>query len=302
MTIRALIAGAGSIGNRHRDVLAELGCDVATVSRRGAAEFASLTEGVARFRPTYVVIATETGNHHDLLCELAAAGFDGTVMVEKPLFERVRDMPANRFAGCFVAYNLRFHPVLVALRDRVSREQVLFCRCEVGQHLSSWRPGRDHRSTYSARAGEGGVLRDLSHEIDYVSWLFGAATAVTALVSSSGALGIASDDSAAILMKLDRCPSAQVGLDYHQRPATRTVTAVTADHTYRADLVAQTLLCDGEPIAVGAVPVDRNHTYRAMHQAALAGSGPTTLDEGLATMRVIEAAEAASRELCWRTP
>ncbi len=33
--------------------------------------------------------------------------------------------------------------------------------------LPDWRPDRDYRESYSARLDEGGVLRDLVHEIDY---------------------------------------------------------------------------------------------------------------------------------------
>ena len=39
--------------------------------------------------------------------------------------------------------------------------------------LPDWRPGRDYRESYSARADEGGALRDLVPELDYATALLG---------------------------------------------------------------------------------------------------------------------------------
>ena len=46
-------------------------------------------------------------------------------------------------------------------------------RVECQSWLPYWRPERDYRESYSARADEGGVLRDLVHELDYAIWAFG---------------------------------------------------------------------------------------------------------------------------------
>ena len=75
------------------------------------------------------------------------------------------------------AYNLRFLPSLQAYRERIQFGvigKVLSVRCEIGQYLPSWRPGSDYRQAVSAsRALGGGALLELSHEIDYLRWIFG---------------------------------------------------------------------------------------------------------------------------------
>tara|TARA_B100000123_G_C25719340_1_gene423710 strand:+ start:840 stop:1397 length:558 start_codon:yes stop_codon:yes gene_type:complete len=49
----------------------------------------------------------------------------------------------------------------------------------VGQHLSLWRKGKDYLETVSAKESlGGGVLRELSHELDYITWIFGKFDAV----------------------------------------------------------------------------------------------------------------------------
>ena len=49
-----------------------------------------------------------------------------------------------------------------------------FAEIEVGQYLPAWSPLSDYRESYSARKERGGgAASDLSHEIDYMRYLFG---------------------------------------------------------------------------------------------------------------------------------
>ena len=69
-------------------------------------------------------------------------------------------------------------------------------------NLTDWRPGMDYRQSVSAnRKLGGGVLLELSHEIDYASWFFGPLEVVTAHVESSGFLDAAVEDIANLQMK-----------------------------------------------------------------------------------------------------
>ncbi|MCK6499789.1 MAG: Gfo/Idh/MocA family oxidoreductase, partial [Nitrospira sp.] len=184
--MKALVVGYGSIGQRHARVLDELGCEVAVVSRRPVEyprRYDSLATALSGWRPGYVVIASRTNEHFDDLSALITADFAGRVLVEKPLFDVARQMPSNRFSHLAVAYNMRFHPLIMKLRDFLGQQKRLVAaHIYVGQYLPQWRPSTDYRSSYSAsRDLGGGVLRDLSHEIDYALWLFGSWRHLTAL-------------------------------------------------------------------------------------------------------------------------
>lgn len=303
MTGRALVIGAGSIGVRHREILEQIGLKVETVSRRGSAEFVSVPEALASAHPDYVVVANETAAHQAGLAELDQSGFAGIVMVEKPVLHHTVPAMSYGFGALVVGYNLRFHPIIQAIRELLGSDEILAVRAEVGQHLDSWRPGRDHRQSYSAsRAAGGGVLRDLSHEIDYIRWLFGRTTCLTAQIQSTQTLGIETDDICAILMRCQNCPSVAVSLDYLRRPASRTLVVITTQHTFRADLIGQNLSQDGAAVTLPPAG-HRNSTYEAMHRAALAGSKQVcTFAEGLEVVSVIEAAERASQTCSWVTP
>jgi predicted dehydrogenase len=72
-------------------------------------------------------------------------------------------------------YNLRFSYSLKRFNELIKKKivgKILSVRCEVGQYLPDWRPNKDFRKTVSAnkRLG-GGVLLELSHEIDYLRWI-----------------------------------------------------------------------------------------------------------------------------------
>lgn len=294
----AIVVGLGSIGTRHARVLGELGLAVATVSRRGGGDHRSIGEALSRGRVDYAVIATETARHVDALRELAAAGFGGTVLVEKPMLAKPEPLPAFPFARLFVAYNLRFHPVMAALAERLRGRSAITVSAHVGQDIRDWRPGRDHRATASSTiAAGGGVLRDLSHELDYLLWLFGPWQRVAALGGASGARDLEVDDHLALLMEMARAQVVQVHLDYLDRAGLRRIRINLADETIEADLVGGSLIVNGL-----ATPYanERDTSYRAMHQAALSGNGPVcSATEGLAVVDLIDASERALHSKSW---
>jgi len=305
MTAPALVVGMGSIGQRHARLLGALGLEVAAVSGQPAiAErcYRSLDQALKRETPRYVVIANETAKHHATLSSLAESGFTGTVLVEKPFFDRPSPIPANRFAGLFVGYNLRFHPLLRELRRLLAEEPAVSAQIYVGQYLPTWRPQRDYRATSSAsRAAGGGALRDLSHELDYMMWLFGRCRHVAALGGRFGALEIDSDDTQALLLSFERCPVATAQLNYLDRDGAREVVINTASRTIRADLRRSSLHI-GE--SERQFPNERDATYLAQHRCVLGDSRELlcTAEQGVAVTTLVAAIEEANMRHAWVTP
>lgn len=300
--MRSLVIGYGSIGSRHARILEELGCPVAVVSRREvpvAPRFADLGQAVREFRPEYAVVADDTARHAQTIAALRESGFRGKLLVEKPLFHKVLDCSRDGFAEAFVAYNLRFHPLTRRLRALLAREKVLSVQAYVGQYLPLWRPGRDYRGIYSAdREAGGGVLRDLSHELDLLNWLLGGWRRLTALGGHLSGLEIDSDDTFGIMMQTGNCPVVTLQMNYLDRVGRRRIIVNGEERTFEADFVAGRLMVNGDCEEFG---VERDHTYREMHQALLEGrSGELcSLAEGLDVVRMIDAAERAVEEERW---
>jgi predicted dehydrogenase len=302
--MKALVVGYGSIGQRHVQVLEELGCTTAVVSRRSGIGHApcydSLPAALRAWQPEYVVIANETSEHHGAVAALAEAGFTGRVLIEKPAFDTLRAVPTTRFSHTAVAYNLRQHPLAQALARELKGHTPIEASLHVGQWLPSWRqsdPG--YRSYSNSREQGGGALRDLSHELDLALYFFGPWRRLSALGGHFSTLEGDSDDSYAITMSTARCPSVRVSMNYLDRPARRQIVVNTDAHTYCADLIRGTLEKDGLRIAEHAV--ERNYTYREQHRAMIGGRTEAlcSLEDGLAVMEIIAAAERSSANYVW---
>ena len=215
------------------------------------------------------------------------------------LFHKSFKIPKNKFKNIFVAYQFRFHPVIQKLHAILKDEKVLSVQSYVGQYLPSWRPQKDYRKTYSAIAAEGGgVLRDLSHELDYLSWIFGSWDRLTALGGHHSHLEISSDDVYAIMLVTRRCPVVTVQLNYLDRVTRRTILINTDHYSVEADLVSGTITINKE---VEKIEVGYDQTYGAMHEAALKGDHTflCSLKEGMEVMGIIQAAEQSVKQKGW---
>ncbi len=301
--MKTLVVGYGSIGQRHTRLLEELGCETAVVSARDGIyprRYATLQAGVDAWRPDYVVIANETSAHFGALKTLCDLGFNGRVLVEKPLFDAAQLPPAGRFAHAAVAYNFRCHPLIIRLERELDGARVFDAHLHVGQWLPDWRPGRDYRASYSARrAAGGGVLRDLSHEIDLALHFFGPWKMLTARGGHFSTLEIDSEDSFSVLLDTSGAPAVQITLNYLDRPGRRSAVINTDKGMLHLDLVRGLLQKDGRMLA--EQPVDRDHTYREQHRLMIDGPADKlcTLAEGAAVVELIEAAERANASATW---
>ena len=141
-------------------------------------------------------------------------------------------------------------------------------------------------------------MRDLSHELDYLLWLFGPWKRLAARGGNFAALGIDSDELWALMVECERCPVATIGLSYLDRPARREIHVTTDAGSAHLDFLAGTLATvDGSLSKV----VVADELYRAEHECALAGGGSPlcSYDEGLAVVDMIAAAERAAAQSVW---
>ena len=301
--MKALVIGYGSIGKRHVRLLTELGCQVAVVSRRSIdfiPRYSDLTQALSDWQPEYVVVANRTSEHHQTIESLVQLGFQGRLLVEKPLFDRPSALSRLSFSLTAVAYNFRCHPLLMKLKSLLDDSaQLVTANIHVGSYLPVWRSNTDYRQGYSAKKTQGGgVLRDLSHELDYTLWLFGPWQWLTATGGHLSSLEIDSDDAYTLLMETQRCPLVSIHMNYLDRIPRREILVNTDQHTVRVDLINNTIAIDG---VVESVTVERNETYHAEHQAMLTGNaaGLCTLEEAMETLITIKAAERAAVSHTW---
>lgn len=302
---RALIVGAGSVGTRHGEVLSNLGCEVAFVTSRSDLAhptFAELESGLSALEPDYVVVANETARHAKTVEKLVAIGYSGRVLVEKPLSTALAIVDGSPFSAFGVGYNLRFHPLITALAVVTRDAPILTVEVYAGQHLSTWRPHRPVSEQYSSVAARGGgVLRDLSHELDYLDLLFGHCTGVFARGGRLGEVTVDSDDAWGIVARFERAAIVTVQLNYLDTQTRRRVVVNTGNSTIEADFVGSTLRIDGE---ITLIEADRNASYSAMHTAMLGerGGTVTTAADAARTDALVATIERSAAEQIWIEP
>ena len=303
-TKTVLVSGFGSIGQRHVRILREMGQKVHVFSRRKLPEeeyYQNLEAALSEVHPEYVVIANETSEHESTLKKVLSFGVP-KILVEKPLFSTtVENLPENPKSQVSIAYNLRFHPMLQSLFSEIKGQSVLSVQVYVGQYLPDWRPQQDYRKSYSvSRAQGGGVLRDLSHELDYLNWFFGPWQAISALGGHYSSLAGDSDDVFCLLLKMERCPAVSLQMNYLDRYGRREVLINTDKHTYRLDLMKKEYKKDQEPATLFSI--ERDETYRAQHTDMLKNHGKLccSLPEGLDVLRMIDAAEKSAKAESWQ--
>ncbi len=300
--MNCLIIGYGSIGARHASILSETGHIVHVVSKRDIKDFPCYKSIKAALQSRdfeYVVISNETYNHYNSFIELNGLGYSGKLLIEKPVFSQPCLLPQLGHENVFIAYNLRFHPVIQKLHEFLNGKEIYSIQVYVGQYLPDWRPGTDYAKCYSAfRNQGGGVLRDLSHELDYINWIAGGWKKVTAIGGKVSDLQIDSDDVFALLLEMKNCPVVSVQMNYLDRKTRREIIINLKDHSIKADLLHSTLEIDGE---MTMFEVEKDLTYTMQHNAILNGDYSTacTLKQGMDVLNLIHAAELASKKQEW---
>lgn len=315
--VSAAVVGTGSIGSRHLHVLRDL-IKVPTwaipvraqrlieLSENGFQSCETLEAAVAS-GVRGVIIATDTSRH---LTDLSSAlGFGCSALVEKPLAATASGLGAVSRQllpdqqRVYVACDLRFDRSLLHFRERLAEiGPVHAVRIECQSYLPDWRPDRNYRESYSARANEGGVLLDLIHEIDYAVWLHGAPTQVFARLNNTGRLGIAAEESADLYWETAEGASISIRLDYVTRSTHRTMRAYGGSGEIAWDGVAQSVSLETKDRGVeqSHFPQDRNATMHDEDEAFLrtiAGGDPTTLasfEEGAMAVAICDAARRSS--------
>lgn len=268
------------------------------------------------FAPQIAIIANPSTFHVHVAQELAHAG--AHLLVEKPLSSSLEGVDnliktcKERESVLMIGYNLRFSPSLKRFRELLGEGiigEFLSVRCEVGQYLPSWRPESDYRQGVTAkRELGGGALLELSHEIDYLRWIFGEVEWVRATLSQQSKLEIDVEDSAHLTMgflptKGERQLVGTLNLDFIRHDHTRTCTVIGEKGT----LFWDGLTGDVDLFEAGTTSWKKlfNHqpqsdeTYRAEWQDFVISIQEkkipsVTGDDGLRVLEIIDAARISA--------
>ena len=307
--MKALVVGFGSIGKRHYDILSGFldKKNVHIVTRRECDlenSFAGLKYVDDINQYDYFVIASKTIEHYDDLIFINSAVKNKKILVEKPLYETIKSK-IELFNQVLVAYNLRFHPLVIELNKRIKNKKIISARFYAGQYLPTWRPGTDYRESYSAKKEEGGgILLDYSHDIDLVNYLLGEITNLEAFNGKVSKLEITSDDYLSMIGKTENNIYFTLSLDSISKIQTRVIQIHLEDESIEVDLISNIFVSkkiDEDKKIFNLKEYQRNTTFENMHKLILESntSEVATFEDGLTLNKIFDEIRSNSRQKDW---
>ncbi len=334
--MKFLIAGLGSIGRRHLNMLRKLGQDDIVLYRTHQStlddeELAGIPvetdlQTALDLKPDAVIVANPTSLHMDVAIPAAEAGCH--ILLEKPIsddLERVDELRrAAQKSGSriLVGFQFRYHPTLNKARDLIQEGvlgQILSFHSHWGEYLPNWHPWEDYRQSYAARADlGGGVIGTLTHPIDYVRYILGEIEEIKSFRGHISPLELSGvEDVGEISIKLKSGAIGGIHVNYFQRPPVHRLEIVGTKGTIRWDNSDGTLHLDSVPDEFGtwtaspAAPIHTEYTLPTDFERntlfveqmkhfieVVEGSAESicSLDDGIEIQKLVQAVYQSSQE------
>lgn len=318
------VVGLGSIARRHLGNLRHIHPNgvIYAVSASGinkdipanVSDVVSI-EQLISFNPEYVIVASPSPFHVNVAQTLLAHQIP--VLIEKPLaHDAVSGALLQRY--CYehkintvaVGYCLRFMQSSRAVKEFLGTNalgKIYNVSSIVGQYLPSWRPEKDVKDSVSAQKKlGGGALLELSHELDYLQWLFGDLTLRHSSLRNSLEFDLDVEDMADLTLSTSTGIYLNVHLDFVQKTTQRKCQIIGKNGRVDWDLIANSVIyysAEGQVILYSDPNYDKNNMYISMLQEFerclyKKGVNLASIDS---SVKILELIDAAKRQNEWRS-
>jgi len=234
------IVGLGSIGRRHLRLLRTMypKMEITLVRSGKGTDWPEslLAQRIVRTSKE----ALDAGAQAAIICSPASlhleqamdwVSADLPLLIEKPLstntsgLEQLAQLVRSSGVPTLIGYVLRYDLAAQYFQQQLATDNYgvpLSVRIECGSFLPDWRPEQDYRQSASASKDlGGGVLLELSHELDYANWFFGPFDKVQAALQNSGTLEIDVEDGAELLLQTKTGLTVSIHLDFYSKTPKR---------------------------------------------------------------------------------
>jgi predicted dehydrogenase len=244
---KILIIGFGAIGKKHFKNLKKIlpTSDFAILSSQKfhpkKLKVFNLLNDAKKFKPNLVLICNQATAHIKYAKIFSDMG--SHLFIEKPVATRVNDLIKfikrikSKKITILSGYNLRFEPSLIFFKRIIYSKllgKILSVRSEVGQYLPSWRR-KDYTKSVSAHKNTGGgVIKELSHDIDILFMLFKKIKIVSSLNYKVSNLKIDTEDTAHAIFKSNKGKSVffiNLIMGFYRHDHTRKCTVIGSNST-----------------------------------------------------------------------
>ena len=237
--------------------------------------------------------------------------FTKRIFIEKPIsnkysksFEFMNFAKKNNLI-VHVGYNLLFDPLIKNLYNLIQKKNhsdILFVNIEAQSFLPSWRKNTNYKQFASAQKNlGGGVLLELSHEINYILKIFGKIKSVFAIIKNSKTLDIDVEDFAEILMQNNSKTIFRIHLNFNSKKNIRKCEIITNKETIEANLLKRHILMFNNYNKLKKIKYNTtiSDTYKFQFDEFLnkikKNNNLNSLMLGVDTLKIIEAVKLSSK-------
>jgi predicted dehydrogenase len=314
MVNHILIIGLGSIGRRHLKHFRSIGVERIDALRSGKATLLddgqllpdntyNSLEAAFSQNPQAVVICTPSSLHTEYI--LYSLKLNIPILCEKPIISDFEHayliLKESKNDLVYIAHNLRFHKAFNWIKDKIENKAyglALMAQAHFGAYLPDWHPWEDYKKSYAAvkRLGGGASLTH-THELDYLTWIFGEVLIYSGIKSDINELGTNVDEQSCFVLKHKSGVLSSVSLSLNQKPPKRYLQIQFSEGTLYFNILDCTLTFqyhNGEIENYSHLfeDYDLDETYRFQAESFLKvisgeKSNLCTLEEGLKLVEII---------------
>jgi len=322
--ISILIAGLGSIGQRHLRNLVTLGVDEISLLRSGRGKLINRDldayptytdpESALNTCPTAVIVSNPTSMHLDTA--LAAAETGCHLLIEKPVShtldrtDQLSRLVEEKHLVVLTGFQFRFHPAFVRIREWLDRDligEIVSVHAHWGEYLPGWHPWEDYRTAYSARKDMGGgVTLTLCHPFDYLRYFLGEVVSVSAMLEQRSGFNLDVEDTAQVMLRFKNGSVGTVYLDYIEKPPRHELIIVgqSGSIVWNQQKEEAVLHAAGRHMSITFSPnkhFERNTMFLDEMKhflACIQGKQDSlcTLDDGIQALKIVEAVKESSNK------
>jgi len=170
MVKNILIIGLGSISKKHKHILNLISkkVKISTISSR---KFNN-TFLKKNYNYDYVIICSPSSHHYKHFKTIEKKLVNKKILIEKPLFNKFYSIKKKLKNKYYVGYNLRFHPIIFFLKKYLKKKKIYSVNILVHSYFPFWRKKNYTLTVTAQKKLGGGALLELSHELDYLQWIF----------------------------------------------------------------------------------------------------------------------------------
>ena len=234
------IIGLGNISSRHRKNLRTVFPDahIACLSASGRTIdklpedcdiLVDTIEQMIDLKPEFSIIASPATHHARHAIPFLKNQIP--VLIEKPIAASMKDAELiieaaiKHTTPAAVAYCLRYKPFILDIKGHLKQKtigRIINVEIVAGSYLPDWRPGKNYLESVSASESlGGGVLLELSHELDYALWILGKMDLHRSYISDSKILGLSAEEEAHLDFTLESEGQCSIHLDFLQKKPVR---------------------------------------------------------------------------------